>query len=460
MNDQLSFEDDTELHQLQRAWKAVLKRVVAEVPAAWYERFLKPLKPVDYANGKVVLVAPGKFVQEWVKERFFTQLVDKLTEELGRKIELEIRAEPRERTPQLTATTATVAAPAPPENPSFRPNERYTFESFIIGASNRLAVAGAKAVAQDSGGRYNPLFIYGESGLGKTHLLHAIANEVLKRDPSATIVYVTAQQFAEEYVSALQNNRIEHFRRAQRNVSIWLLDDVQLIAGKEKTQEEIFHTFNVLHSFQKQIVLTSDRPPRDLHIYEERLRTRFESGLVADVKMPDTETRCAIIQSKAAAERIELPHEVAMYLAMHVPGSIRVLEGALTKLAVEASLDNAPITPAIATQMVEQYYRPGTLSKPSFSTILDVVGRHYNIETNEIKGVSRRAPIVHARHIAIYITRRITGDSWNHIGSMFGDRDHTSMMHAFQKISEMMEADKDLKSTIGMLMRTLYPEAL
>jgi chromosomal replication initiator protein len=270
---------------------------------------------------------------------------------------------------------------------------------------------------------------------------------------------VSAQQFAEEFVTALQNNRIDQFRRSQRNVNMWLVDDIQFIAGKDKTQEEVFHTFNHLQSLGKQIVLTSDRPPRDLYLMDERLRSRFEAGLVADIQMPDTETRCAIILSKAVQERIDLDHTVAMFLAENVPGNIRVLEGALTRLAAQASLLSASVNLELAQELVEKYYRSGVLAKPAFDQIVDAVSRHFKIPSHDIKGVSRKAPIVHARHVAVFVTREITKDSWKHIGSLFGDRDHTSMMHGYQKISEMMQRDKDLRAVVKMLIRNLYPDA-
>jgi chromosomal replication initiator protein len=327
-----------------------------------------------------------------------------------------------------------------------------------VGQSNRLAFAGAKAVAAEPGTKFNPLFIYGSSGLGKTHLLHAIARQILAQNPGFPLVYVSAQQFAEDFVNSLQANKIEQFRRAQRSVGVWLVDDIQFIAGKDKTQEEVFHTFNYLHGLGKQIVLTSDRPPRDLYM-DERLRSRFEAGLVTDVQMPDTETRCAIIKSKADQERVDLTHEVAMYLAENVPGNIRVLEGALTKLVVQASVDDRPLDVDIAGELVEKYYRKGALAKPGFDQIVETVSRHFKIPPIDITGTSRKAPIVHARHVAVFITREITGDSWKHIGSLFGDRDHTSMMHGHSKIQELMHYDKDLRAAVKMLIRRLYPDS-
>jgi len=396
---------------------------------------------------------------EWVRERYIGTLETLLSDEVGEPVTIELRLEPREKPGSSFVATAPVAINHRQEESSFKPFERYTFETFVVGQSSRLAFAGAKAVAAEPGVKYNPLFIYGASGLGKTHLLHGIAREILANNPKYPLVYVSAQQFAEEFVTALQNNRIDQFRRSQRNVSMWLVDDIQFIAGKDKTQEEIFHTFNHLQSLGKQIVLTSDRPPRDLYLMDERLRSRFEAGLVADIQMPDQETRCAIIQSKAAQERIELDHAVAMYLAESVPGNIRVLEGALTKLVAQASLLNVAVDLDLASELVEKYYRCGVLAKPGFDQIVETVSRHFKIPAPDIKGVSRKAPIVHARHVAVFVTREITKDSWKHIGSLFGDRDHTSMMHGYQKISEMMNRDKDLRAAVKMIIRNLYPEA-
>jgi chromosomal replication initiator protein len=461
MSEQLTFEDTDDLFELKRAWDTVLRRLAPEVPSAWMERFLRPLTPVSLDAGVVRVAVPGKFVLEWVRGRFLDTLTHMLSDEIGSVVVIELETEAREK-PAVSAIKrddSTVITFQKEQAGAFRPAEKFAFETYVVGQSNRLAFAGAKAVAAEPGQKFNPLFIYGSSGLGKTHLLHAIAQQILKSDQRYPLVYVSAQQFAEEFINALQANRVDQFRRQQRSVGVWLVDDIQFIAGKDKTQEEIFHTFNYLHSLGKQIVLTSDRPPRDLYLMDERLRSRFEAGLVADIQMPDTETRCAIIQSKATLERINLDHEVAMFLAENVPGNIRVLEGALTKLVAQSSVEERPLDLELAQAMVEKYYRAGALAKPAFGQIVDTVSKHFKIPTDDIKGTSRKAPIVHARHVAVYITREITGDSWKHIGGLFGDRDHTSMMHGYQKIQEIMQYDKDLRATVKMLMRNLYPES-
>lgn len=456
MNDQYSLEDSDDHIQLRTAWNQVTKRISSSLPGQSFERFIRPLKPLSIGEDRATVSTPGKFVQEWVNARCLTMLESYLSDEVGRPIRIELVWEAREK-PTTKATEPMVAA-AVVEKSDFRPNDRYTFESFVVGQSNRMAHAGAKAVASEPGSRYNPLFICGPSGLGKTHLLHAIAREVKANHPKFNLAYVTAQQFAEEFVGALQNNRVESFRRGLRSVNLWLIDDIQFIAGKDKTQEEVFHTFNHLYSLGKQIVVCSDRAPRELHLMDERLRSRFEAGLVADIQMPDTETRCAIIQSKAEHDRLSLQHEVAFYLAENVPGNIRQLEGALTKLTVQASLEERELELSLAQAMVEKYYK-GTMEKPAVSEIIDAVSKQFKIPIVDIQGISRKAPIVEARHVAIYITREITGDSWKHIGSQFGNRDHTSMMHGYQKVQEMMLHDKQLKTVVKTMIRNLFPSA-
>jgi chromosomal replication initiator protein len=454
--DQYSLDDRPDRIRLVHAWEQVLRRLSAEIPSAWMERFIRPLNPVGVEDGVASLRVPGRFIQEWVKERYLEVLEGMLSDELGEPVRIALQSETREKAANEAAQIAALTPTT--ELCRFKPFDRYSFESFVVGQSNRLAFAGAKAVAMDPGIKYNPLFLYGPSGLGKTHLLHSIAREILACDPRFPLVYISAQQFAEEFVNALQTNRIDQFRRSQRAVGVWLVDDIQFVAGKDKTQEEIFHTFNYLHSLGKQIVLTSDRPPRDLYLMDERLRSRFEAGLVADIQMPDTETRCAILQSKARQERVDLDHSVAMFLAEHVPGNIRILEGALTRLAVQASVTGVGVTIDLAQAMVEQHYKTGVLARPGFNQIVNEVSKHFRISVDEIKGARRHAHIVQARHVAVYITRELTGDSWKHIGQQFGDRDHTSMMHGYQKINELMHNDKELRSTVRLLMRNLQPD--
>lgn len=460
MSDQYSFDDREDFVVLKAAWDRVLARLDGKVPETVLSRFLKPLRPAALEGDSAVVLSPGRFVLEWVRDKYSEKLQDMLQDELGRPVLLELQVQARERSSGAAVTHAVTSVPlsAGGDGAKFRPNPRLTFDNFVIGQSNRLAVAGAKAVSAAPGTKYNPLFIYGHSGLGKTHLLHAIANEILSNDPSFPLMYVTAQQFAEDFVNSLQNNKIERFRRLQRGVSVWLVDDIQFIAGKDRTQEEVFHTFNHLQGLGKQIVLCSDRPPRDLLLMEERLRSRFESGLVADIQLPDTETRCAIVQKRSEQEGIDIDHATAMMIAENVSGNVRTLEGALTKLAAQASLLGRPADQELAQEIIDTYYANYVAAKPSFEQIITMVSKHFQIEKVEIVGTSRKAPVAHARHVAVYMTREILGDSWKHIGSMFGNKDHTSMMHGYKKIRDMMNRDKELNASIKMLMRDLYPD--
>ena len=445
-------EDDSATVRLKSAWDRVLRRLEADVPPTWFSRFIKPLNPHRYADGKVIVLAPGNFVHDWVRSKYHGTLQQMLSDEIGETIELDLVTEPRERPADVAPPTP--SRPAPQQ--MFTPSERFRFDSFVVGQSNRMAHAGSVAVADQPGKAFNPLFIYGGSGLGKTHLLHAIAQKILERDPGYKIVYITAQQFAEEFIEALKGGRIEQFRRAQRNVQMWLVDDIQFIAGKDKTMEEVFHTFNNLHGQGKQIVLASDRPPRDLHLMDERLRSRFEAGLVADIQPPDTETRSAILLSKAKDDGIDLPTSVAMYLAEQVPGNIRVLEGCLVRFSAEASIDGASLTIERAASLIERYYRQ-TSRRPSASEIFSMVAQRTAVPVESIRSRSRKASIVRARQMVVYLIRELLGDSWTSIGDEF-DMDHTSMMYAYQKLAADMSHDAELRDRVLDAKRNLYPE--
>ncbi len=457
MSFQYTFEDREEVIQLQLAWANVIKGLTPKVPKAHLDKFLKPLSPKTIHGEVVHLNSPGPFVSEWVKSKYLGLLESGLSDELGQIVRLEFHNIGREISPVKFEDVGKLSSTTRPQlESSFRPNAKYKFENFVVGQQNRMAVAGAKAASLGPESKVNPLFIYGKSGLGKTHLLHAIAHEMVAREPGIRIDYVTAQAFAEQFVLALQSGKIDAFRRLQRNVDVWLVDDIQFIAGKDKTQEELFHTFNTLQQSGKQIILCSDRPPMELFLMDERLRSRFESGLVVDIQEPDTETRAAILLTKASQDDLDLPMEVAILLADAVRGNVRVLEGALTKLAVMASLEGGVITLEMAEQMVEKYYQSSVSAKPRFEQILSAVSRYYKISRDQILSESRQAPIVHARHVAVYVMRKMTGDSWNHLGSLF-NKDHTSMMHAYQKIGEKMLCDRDLEATVNSLIREIRP---
>lgn len=467
---QYSLEDSPESIKLNKAWGHVVEQLSTVIKAAWFARFIKPLKPVTIAeNGKVVIQGPGKFCTDWVENFYGKRIEVMLGDELGQEVTVEFAAEPNEKKPAnkaIVTVAAPESVPAAKASPTvtvvnepkerFKPDPEYRFENFVVGQSNRLAHAGATAVASQLGVKYNPLFIYSQPGLGKTHLLHAIANEILRRNPEFPLVYTSAQEFAEEYIAALQTQRIDYFRKQQKATGLWLIDDIQFIAGKDKTQEEIFYSFNHLYSLGKQIVICSDRPPKDLYLMEERLRSRFEAGLVADIQLPDTETRSAIILKKAATMGMHLSPLQAMHLSERINGDVRVLKGMLAKLEVTASLDGRTIDDDMISDFAKEHLHEN-LEKVSLEQIVQIVGRHYKIPVDEILGTSRKAPIVTARHVSIYLLRELTGDSWKHIGAQFGDRDHTSMMHGYQKIAEQMQKEKDLRNAVQGLKDAVRP---
>lgn len=465
MPDQYSLEDRPDRVALASLWGQALDSLGNQLSSTSMDKFVRTLAPDTLENGVATLVAPGQFVYEWVKDKFIDVIEEELKKAAGEPIRVEIRMKMHERGRSSAPTRAvpveaplTVAAPLV-EAASFIPNHRQRFDSFVVGGSNRLAFAGATAVADSPGGRFNPLFIYSQSGLGKTHLLHAIAHKLLATQPRQGVAYMTGQMFTEEYVNAVQNNKVDQFRRKVRSAQVWLLDDVQLLMGRDRTQEELFHAFNHLHSLGRQIVVCSDRPPRDLLNTHERLRSRLEMGLVIDIQMPDTETRAAILLKKAEQEGFPIEPAVAMAIAEQISGTVRNLEGALNRIFALQSVEGVPLTPDYVKEICIAYSRDAGPSRPGFSHILKAVAEHYKVSEQEIMGTSRKANIAHARHVAVFITREILADSWKHIGALFGNKDHTTMMHGYRKIREMMDRDRQLSSSIKGLMRDLYPES-
>ena len=456
MDYQLTLNDDPEMSDLESAWRRICGKLKEGMVPTQYSQFIERLELKGIEDGCIKIIAPGQFVAGWLNKTLVEQFAASFSSDMGRDLSVEIVAHLALRGSRGAATVGMPEQTSPTAAlPEGRFSHRFTFDNFVVGQSNRLAYAGAFAVAEKPGSKYNPLFIYGDSGLGKTHLLQAVANEVRRSGAAATISYVTAQEFAERFVAALQHGRMESFRKSIRQADVWLLDDVQFIAGKDKTQEELFHSFNQLQHAGKQIVLTSDRPPRDLYGLEDRLRSRFEGGLVADIMPPDTETRTAIVMQKAEAEGIPLGMDVCECIAMSVAGNVRALEGALTKILAHASFERSEVTVELVQKIVESAYPPTAKHKPHFDRILEAVSTEFDVPRRELVGPSRKAEIAHARHICVYLARKITGDSWKRLGERFGNRDHTSMIHAFQKITMLNTNDLEVQSHIRNLERRL-----
>jgi chromosomal replication initiator protein len=328
--------------------------------------------------------------------------------------------------------------------------DKYTFDRFVQGQSNRLALAGAKRVADEPGKRYNPLFIYGGPGLGKTHLLHAIGQEVLRRSEGFRIAHHTGQYFAEGFVHSVRTGRVGEFRRMQRNVDMWLIDDVQFIAGKERTQEELFHTFNTLHESGRQIVICSDRPPRELYLMEERLRSRFESGLVADISPPDFETRAAILLSKAEEDGAVLPMDVVYFMADKIQSSVRALEGSLTRLLFEASIGDRELTVELAEEVLSSYFVDVNAEKPTPEMIIASAADRFGVTAEDLLGKARRSAVSKARQVAMYLCRELWNLPWKQIGALF-NKDHSSAIYAHKTVGERLVKDDRFQETLDSI---------
>lgn len=339
-------------------------------------------------------------------------------------------------------------------------NPKYTFDTFVVGSSNKLAHAASLAVAESPGDTYNPLFIYGGAGLGKTHLMHSIAHYIIDNNENSKVLYVTSEEFTNELIEAIRNGNnssMSKFREKYRNIDVLLIDDIQFIIGKESTQEEFFHTFNSLHSAKKQIIISSDKPPKDMHILEERFRSRFEWGLIADITLPDYETRMAILHKKEEIDGYNINEEVIKYIASNIKSNIRELEGAFNKVMASSKLEKKDVTLELAEEALKDIISPGENKVITPEYIISVVADHYNITPADITGTKRNSKIVEPRQISMFLCRDIIDTSLKMIGKYIGNRDHTTVMHGIEKIEKEMEINESLKNTVSILKKKINP---
>ncbi len=414
---------------------------------ATYNLYIDGLEAVRFeGSGKVTLAVRNDFICTIVRDRYTPLLREALAAVLGFDVEVELVVPAAEKQ----------EAPAPVEE-TVDTDGRYdfTFENFIKGPSNQFAYAAAQAVASNPSGAYNPLFIYGQSGLGKTHLLTAIATEIKKNHPNFNIVYVDCETFTNDLISAIQAGRTEEFRQTYRPADVLLVDDIQFIAGKESTQEEFFHTFNTLHGAGKQIVLASDRPAKEIKSLEERLRTRFEWGLTADIQPPDFETRVAIIRRKAELLNLHMPDEVSEFIANHLKSNIRQLEGAVKKLNAYYLLEGIQPAIGVAQNAIKDILNETQPVPVTIEKIISEVARTYNVSPAEIRGMRRTANISSARQTAIYVVREITGMSMEDIGREFSGRDHSTIVYSLKAMEQNLENDRRLKETVEDIIKNV-----
>ena len=435
------------MNSAQEIWDRVLSILGQTKTPTTLSTWFDEAEPVALTENYFILCIPVPFKREVVSSRFLDDIRKALYDLFSANLEVMIiSAEEKERYRQEKTDPQRL----------FPGTENYTFESFVVGNSNKFAHAAAQAVASMPGQTYNPLFIYGDSGLGKTHLLYAIAHAIHDSFPAYRIIYVRGDAFTNELISAIREGTNEAFRAKYRTADVFLMDDVQFIAGRDSTQEEMFHTFNTLYEENKQIVFTADRPPKEMRRLDDRLKTRFEWGLLADIIPPDYETRMAIIKNKAIRMGIELPEEVLTYVAENITANVRQIEGTVNKMLAYRDLMNSDINISTVIRVVRDILKDTSDILPTAQVIIEEVGRFYNIDEEDLRGNSRTKATNKARQIAIYLTRQLTKLSLADIGKEFGDRDHSTILHSYTRIEELCKKDpeteeivKDIKTNIN-----------
>jgi len=437
-------------------WTRVDELLRSRLRPDLYQRWFAPLRPLAVDADRLDLAAPDKFHRDFVDDNYATWLDELLPGVAGHKLRVHLVVDdrPQRREPITPPPSPNPLIPQPARDA--RPNPRYTFESFVVGESNRFAFAAAQAVARNPGQTWNPLFLWGDSGLGKTHLLHAIANAVVAERPEATVAIVSSERYTNDFVDALSRNSMAEFRHKYRECGALLVDDVQFFAGRDKTAEEFFHTFNELHNRHVQIVLSSDRSPKELKGLEDRLITRFEWGMRIQIDVPEFETRAAILKKKAELERIELPDHVAALLATHIQSNVRELEGALMRLAAFASLKGEPISEPLARDVLSDVIPPPGY-RPSIEKIQEQVSAHYGLTVAKLTSSSREQKVALPRQVAMYLCRELARETLQSIAEKFNKKDHTTVLAAVDRVLELMAQDPKLQGEVQLLSARLAP---
>jgi chromosomal replication initiator protein len=426
-------------------WQKVLQTIIKDVTKPTFEMWFATSDLVSESEDRIVVSVPSEFAKDWLQSKYYSTISQILHDITGKDLDV---------TFVVSRSIDHATDIEEPASSGHILNPKYTFSSFVVGNSNKFAHAACLAAARDPGRAYNPLFIYGGVGLGKTHLLQAIGHEILSRKTTADLIYTTTEKFTNEVIYAIQNNRNTEFHEYYRTVEVLLIDDIQFLAGKERTQEEFFHTFNALYDRNKQIVVTSDRPTKELQGIADRLRSRFEMGLLADIQPPDLETRIAILQKKADIEHVFIPQEVINYVASHGFNNIRELEGSLVRLVAVASLQNREITLDVAREVLRDIV-PKSSQKITITRIMEEVARFFKLDVKDLVARRRTHDIAMPRQIAMYLSREYTDESLINIGENFGGRDHTTVMYAYDKIALERKSDQTLDAAIHEIITIL-----
>lgn len=422
-------------------WKSLLDSVQQDIGSTSFDIWFSKVKFNAFRNDRFYISVPDTLTKEWIESRYLDVMQSKLRSLTNQNVFLKISTNSSfEKEDFITQL-----------------NSKYTFDTFVVGNSNRFAHAACYAVGESPFKAYNPLFIYGGVGLGKTHLMQAIGHHILIKKPSCVVMYVSSEQFTNDLIMSIKDDTTSSFRNKYRNIDVLLVDDIQFLAGKERTQEEFFHTFNTLYEANKQVVISSDRPPRHIPTLEDRLRSRFEWGLITDIQPPDLETRIAILRKKAQSDNLNVPYDILDYIANDIDSNIRELEGALVRLIAFATINNRELNMDTATEALKDILPPPRPRKITIETIQKIVSAHYGIEMNEFLSKKRNKHLVYPRQIAMYLCRKLTDASYPQIGEQFGGRDHTTVMHANNKLEESIFTEPELTLVIEELCKKINP---
>jgi chromosomal replication initiator protein len=456
----------------KQVWRAALGELQVSLSPANFETWLRDTQLVDVDEQRFRIAVPNGFAKDWLETRYRSLISQTLARIVGYSVQVDFfvgASRPPEDEPERAAMTA-ATSPAPSPEVRLEPtriggeggttniNPRYTFANFIVGSANRLAHAASLSVAERPGHAYNPLFLYGGVGLGKTHLMHAIGNQVIAKFPRKRVVYATSEKFTNEFITSIQQGKIDEFRARYRRIDLLLIDDIQFIADKERTQEEFFHTFNAIHEDGKQIVMSSDRPPKAILTLEERLRSRFEWGLIADLTAPDLETRIAILRAKAEEGSLPITSDVIEFIARKVVSNIRELEGALNRIVAYASMGATPISIELAQAVLSNVLYNPKKRQVTPERIARAVSEYYSVPMDVLQGQKRDKSIVMPRQIAMFLMREETDVSLLRIGAELGGRDHSTVLHACDKITRESAVNDDLRREIAAVRELIYAE--
>jgi len=456
---------DTQLDRLSEQWDGILQTIRQDngLSDVAFKTWLLPLKIFRIEGNVLKITAPFEQAVAYIENKYKTFLYVAVAEAMGEEYDIKIITEEdaaKEKPFIQQQKKSLISKESDDQETNLNP--KYTFDTFVIGSNNRFAHAASVAVAESPGKEYNPLFLYGGVGLGKTHLMHSVAHYILQKDPFKRVLYVTSEVFTNELIDAIRNKNnfsTTEFREKYRNNDVLLIDDIQFIIGKESTQEEFFHTFNALHEAKKQIIISSDKPPKEIETLEERLRSRFEWGLTVDIQSPDYETRMAILRKKEEMEGYNIDNEVIKYIATNIKSNIRELEGALTKIVALSKLEkNKEIDISLAEKALKDIIAPGDTKEITPEFIIQVVADHYNLTPLDITSQRRNKEIVYPRQVVMYLCRNMTGTGLQNIGKALGGRDHTTILHGIEKITSDLEENPTLQNTIDILKKKINPQ--